>query len=38
MTRLSTRDGHGIDEHDTIDAQAASWFARNRNEVGTQDR
>ena len=38
MTRLSNRDGHGIDEHDTIDAQAASWFARNRNECSALDR
>lgn len=38
MTRLSNRDGHAIDEHDSIDAQAASWFARNRNEGGSLDR
>ncbi|MBU4630265.1 FecR domain-containing protein [Pseudomonas sp. BF61] len=38
MTRLSNRDSHNIDEHDCIDAQAASWFARNRNEGSTQER
>ena len=38
MTRLSNRDGHEIDEHDTIDAQAASWFARNRNDATAQER
>ncbi len=38
MTRLSNSDSRNIDEHDGIDAQAASWFARNRNEGGTLDR
>ncbi|MCF4993020.1 DUF4880 domain-containing protein, partial [Pseudomonas gessardii] len=38
MTRLSNRDGHALDEHETIDAQAASWFARNRNDATAQER
>lgn len=38
MTRLSNIDSREIDEHDSIDAQAASWFARNRHAGGQVDR
>ncbi|WP_339529117.1 FecR family protein [Pseudomonas mucidolens] len=38
MTRLSDTDSREIDQHDAIDAQAASWFAHNRHEGGQVDR
>ncbi|WP_350613510.1 FecR domain-containing protein [Pseudomonas sp. HY7a-MNA-CIBAN-0227] len=38
MTRLSDIDSREIDEHDSIDAQAAGWFARNRNGGSHADR
>ncbi|AVE07658.1 iron dicitrate transport regulator FecR [Pseudomonas palleroniana] len=38
MNRLSENDAQGIEASDSIDAQAASWFARNRNELGRADR
>ena len=38
MNRLSDIDALDIEESDSIDAQAASWFARNRNEAGRADR
>jgi len=38
MTRLSDIDTCDIEASDSIDAQAASWFARNRNDAGRADR
>ncbi|QHF43673.1 iron dicitrate transport regulator FecR [Pseudomonas sp. S35] len=38
MNRLSDTDDLDIDDADAIDAQAASWFARNRNETDRADR
>lgn len=38
MNRLSNTDVLDIEASDAIDAQAASWFARNRNEPGRADR
>ena len=38
MTRLSDIDTCDIEASDSIDAQAASWFARNRNDTGRADR
>lgn len=38
MTRLSDIDSHDIEASDSIDAQAASWFARNGNQPGRADR
>jgi len=38
MNRLSDIDALDIEQSDSIDAQAASWFARNRNEAGRADR
>lgn len=38
MNRLSNSDALDIEASDSIDAQAASWFARNRNEMNRADR
>ncbi len=38
MNRLSDIDALDIEASDSIDAQAASWFARNRSEPGRADR
>jgi transmembrane sensor len=38
MTRLSDIDHCDIEASDSIDVQAASWFARNRNDAGRLDR
>ncbi|MGY2378309.1 FecR family protein [Pseudomonas sp. SDO524_S393] len=38
MNRLSDIDALDIEDSDSIDAQAASWFARNRNEPERADR
>ena len=38
MNRLSDTDGLDIEASDAIDAQAASWFARNHNDAGRADR
>ena len=38
MTRLSDIDTLDIEDSDSIDAQAASWFARNRNEPDRAER
>lgn len=38
MNRLSDTDALDIDDSDAIDAQAASWFARNRNDANRADR
>ena len=38
MNRLSDTDVQDIEDSDAIDAQAASWFARNRNGVGRAER
>lgn len=38
MNRLSDTDGLDIEDSDAIDAQAASWFARNRNDADRADR
>ena len=38
MNRLSDTDALDIEHSDSIDAQAASWFARNRSEAGRADR
>ncbi|WP_448652529.1 FecR family protein [Pseudomonas fluorescens] len=38
MNRLSDIDALDIEASDSIDAQAASWFARNRSEAGRADR
>ncbi|WP_395608750.1 FecR family protein [Pseudomonas sp. B22129] len=38
MNRLSDIDALDIERSDSIDAQAASWFARNRSEAGRADR
>ncbi|QLG91724.1 FecR domain-containing protein [Pseudomonas yamanorum] len=38
MTRLSDIDRCQIEAHDSIDAQAASWFARNRNDSSRANR
>lgn len=38
MSRLSDLDALDIDASDAIDAQAASWFARNRNHADRVDR
>ncbi|TFY96098.1 DUF4880 domain-containing protein [Pseudomonas nabeulensis] len=38
MNRLSDIDALDIDDSDTVDAQAASWFARNRNEPDRAER
>ncbi len=38
MNRLSDIDALDIEASDSIDAQAASWFARNRNAPGRADR
>ncbi|WP_321861147.1 FecR family protein [Pseudomonas paraveronii] len=38
MNRLSDIDALDIDASDAVDAQAASWFARNRNAMGRADR
>lgn len=38
MNRLSDSDALDIDASDSIDAQAASWFARNRNDTNRTDR
>lgn len=38
MNRLSDTDILDIEESDAIDAQAASWFARNRNDAANADR
>ncbi|QHD05788.1 FecR family protein [Pseudomonas sp. R76] len=38
MNRLSDIDALNIEASDSIDAQAASWFARNRSEAGRADR
>src|SRR5471032_852556 len=38
MTRLSDIDTCDIEASDSIDAQAASWFARNRNDTARADR
>lgn len=38
MNRLSDTDILDIEESDSIDAQAASWFARNRNDAANADR
>ncbi|WP_460952513.1 FecR family protein [Pseudomonas marginalis] len=38
MNRLSDTDALDIEASDSIDAQAASWFARNRNDTGRADR
>ncbi|AZF04225.1 FecR domain-containing protein [Pseudomonas sp. R5-89-07] len=38
MNRLSDIDALDSEASDSIDAQAASWFARNRNDTGRADR
>jgi len=38
MNRLSDIDALDIEASDSIDAQAASWFARNRNDPARADR
>ncbi|AZE93522.1 Iron siderophore sensor protein [Pseudomonas orientalis] len=38
MSRQSDLDALDIDASDAIDAQAASWFARNRNDADRADR
>ncbi|MFL1502826.1 FecR family protein [Pseudomonas sp. O64] len=38
MNRLSDIDALDIEASDSIDAQAASWFARNRNDAGRTER
>lgn len=38
MNRLSDIDALDSQASDSIDAQAASWFARNRNDTGRADR
>lgn len=38
MNRLSDTDALDIEDSDAIDAQAASWFSRNRNDVSRADR
>lgn len=38
MNRLRDIDTCDIEASDSIDAQAASWFARNRNDAGRADR
>ena len=38
MNRLSDTDSLDIEASDSIDAQAASWFARNREDTGRADR
>ncbi|MBN2986778.1 iron dicitrate transport regulator FecR [Pseudomonas fluorescens] len=38
MNRLSDTDALDIEDSDAIDAQAASWFARNRNDPARADR
>ncbi|WP_369300733.1 FecR domain-containing protein [Pseudomonas sp. N2-5-1-1] len=38
MNRLSDLDALDIEASDSIDAQAASWFARNRSHMGRADR
>ena len=38
MNRLSDTDALDIEANDSIDAQAASWFARNRNDASRADR
>lgn len=38
MNRLSDIDALDIEASDAIDAQAASWFARNRNDASRADR
>ncbi|KAF2406373.1 FecR family protein [Pseudomonas antarctica] len=38
MNRLSDIDALDIEASDSIDAQAASWFARNRSDMGRADR
>ncbi|CRM46370.1 MULTISPECIES: FecR family protein [Pseudomonas] len=38
MNRLSDTELLDIEASDAIDAQAASWFARNRNDMGRADR
>ena len=38
MNRLSDIDAVDIEQSDSIDAQAAGWFARNRSEAGRADR
>ena len=38
MNRLSDTDALDIETSDSIDAQAASWFARNRNDASRADR
>ena len=38
MNRLSDLDALDIEASDSIDAQAASWFARNRSDMGRADR
>lgn len=38
MNRLSDTDILDIEASDSIDAQAASWFARNREDTGRADR
>ncbi|WP_025855353.1 FecR domain-containing protein [Pseudomonas sp. CHM02] len=38
MNRLSDTDILDIEESDAIDAQAASWFARNHNDAANADR
>lgn len=38
MTRSSNIDSYDIEASDAIDAQAASWFARNRNDANRADR
>lgn len=38
MNRLSDTEALNIEQSDSIDAQAASWFARNCNDMGRADR
>jgi transmembrane sensor len=38
MNRLSDYDALDIDDSNSIDAQAASWFTRNRHELSRADR
>lgn len=38
MNRLSDIDAPDIETSDAVDAQAASWFARNRNATARADR
>ena len=38
MNRLSDTDALDIEDSDAIDAQAASWFARHRNDADRADR